>query len=130
MIGDLTHMLHAHDLRLVLVAVLICAVGCFASMTLLSRGTGTEARWLWLAAGALAFGSGTWAAHFISMLAFAPNVPMGYAMGKTVLSIVVGIVGSAAGLAPFQKTTRSWYDIAIVAVALAGSVGAMHLTGM
>src|SRR5262245_53636759 len=113
MIGDLIHMLHAHDLRLVLVAMLICAIACFASLTLVSRGIGNNARWLWLAASALAFGSGTWAAHFISMLAFAPNVPMGYDMAKTALSIVVGVAGSAAGLAVFQKVQRNGLDIPI-----------------
>jgi PAS domain S-box-containing protein len=130
MIGVLTNLVQEHDLRLVLIAVLICGVACFASLTLLSRGIGAESRWVWLPAGALAFGSGTWAAHFISMLAFAPHMPMGFDMRNTLLSILVGIAGSAAGLSPFQKPRRTWIDIGVVAVALGCSVGAMHLVGM
>ena len=130
MIGVLSNLVQQHDLRLVLIAILICGVACFASLTLLSRGTGGDSRWLWLAAGALAFGSGTWAAHFISMLAFMSHMPMGYDMRYTALSIVVGIVGSAAGLSSFQKAGRTWIDVAVAAVALGCSVGAMHITGM
>src|SRR3954469_10930634 len=91
-----------HDLRLVLVAVVICGVACFAALTLVSRGAAAGSRGVWLAAGALAFGSGTWAAHFISMLAFSPDLPIGYDMQNTVLSIVVGVAGAGAGLGAFQ----------------------------
>ena len=79
---------NAHDLRLVGLAAVICALASFTSFTLLHhvRKSAGRMRSLWLAVSAVATGFGTWATHFVAMLAFAPGVPSGYDLGLTILS--------------------------------------------
>ncbi|HVT52101.1 MAG TPA: MHYT domain-containing protein, partial [Dongiaceae bacterium] len=130
MLKILTCITQQHSIPLVLLAAVICCIGCFAALTLASRETWTHARRLWLLGGAAAFGCGAWATHFISMLAFDPGLPMGYDPTATVLSIVVAIVGSTVGLRIFMRPGRNWRGAVAAGLALGVTVGAMHLLGM
>jgi NO-binding membrane sensor protein with MHYT domain len=93
-----------HNLWLVLVAGLICVLASHTTFSLLHRARlqqGREAA-LWLAAAALALGSGVWATHFIAMLAYETPVPVGYDMPLTALSAAIAIAVSGVGLAAEQ----------------------------
>ena len=76
---------NAHDLRLVGLAAVICALASFTAFTLLHHVCKSAGRMrsLWLAVSAVATGFGTWATHFVAMLAFEPGVPSGYDLGLT-----------------------------------------------
>ena len=86
-----------HDLRLVLIAGLICVVASFTTFRLYAnaRRRAAEERLPWLAFTALAAGCGVWATHFIAMLAYAPQIRSGYELAGTVLSL------------PWRRTRRS-----------------------
>src|SRR6266852_7384109 len=122
---------NAHDLRLVGLAALICAVASFAAVTLLHhvrRSTG-HMRSVWLAVSAISTGFGIWATHFIAMLAFTPGIPSGYNIVLTILSLVAAILLTGAGLAVSLIPNwrhGPWIGGAIVA----GGIAAMHYTGM
>ncbi len=120
-----------HDLRLVALAVLICAFATYTALSVIRRAqvTAGRARLSWLASAGAAAGGGIWATHFVAMLSYQPGMPIGYDFGLTVLSIVVAVVITALGFAVAIGTdlpVRDW-----LGGGLAGSgIGAMHYTGM
>ncbi len=120
-----------HDLRLVGLAAVICALASFTSFTLLHhvRKSIGRMRSLWLAVSAVATGFGTWATHFVAMLAFAPGVPSGYDLGLTILSLVVAIVLTWAGLAVALSAKVPGAALLGGSI-VGGGVAAMHYTGM
>ena len=121
-----------HDWRLVILAGVICLFASFAALSLLARAATTrgQARLIWLGATAAVTGSGVWATHFVAMLAFRPNLPMGYDIGLTVLSVFVAMLltggGFAVGLANGSRRSDQLVGGAIVGL----GVFAMHYTGM
>ena len=120
-----------HDLRLVLVAALVCAVAgaaAFGASIRLQRAHGVT-RWVWAALTGLVAGSGAWATHFIAMLAYEPSLPIGYAPVTTAASLVIAIVGMGAGFAlPALVRTRL---AATAGGALTGlAVTTMHFVGI
>src|SRR3977135_3050141 len=104
-----------HDLRLVGLAAVICALASFTAICLLHhvrRSTGQM--WhVWLTVSATSTGFGVCATHFIAMLAFSPGIPNAYNITLTVASLVAAIVLTGAGLAaavassPNTKTNMS-----------------------
>ena len=121
-----------HDLRLVVLAALVCATACAAAfgfhLKSLSRAASTS-RFAWLALTGLVAGSGVWASHFVAMLAYQPDLPMAYEVGMTVASLVTAVVGMGVGFAlPVLQQGRA---VAVAGGALTGfAVAAMHFMGI
>jgi diguanylate cyclase (GGDEF)-like protein len=126
-----TCIVQEHDLRLVVLAAIVCALASFTAINLLHhvrRSTG-QMRRIWLGVAATASGSGIWATHFIAMLAFAPGIPSGYNVALTVLSLIAAMVLTGIGLGVALSRTlpgASWLGGAIVG----GGIATMHYTGM
>jgi diguanylate cyclase (GGDEF)-like protein/PAS domain S-box-containing protein len=120
-----------HDLRLVLLAAVICALASFTAISLLHhvrKSTG-QMRNLWLAVSATSSGFGIWATHFVAMLAFSPGIPSGYNIALTFLSLIAAIVLTGIGLAVAllrNLPAARWLGGAIVG----GGIATMHYTGM
>ena len=122
---------YEHDLRLVGLAVVVCALATFTAISLLhhmQRSSG-KSRLIWLAVSATTTGFGIWATHFIAMLAFSPGMPSGYNVALTSLSLVAAIVltgvGFAVAVAPNLPASAS-----IGGAIVGGGIAAMHYTGM
>ncbi|MGO4840798.1 MHYT domain-containing protein, partial [Rhizobiaceae sp. 2RAB30] len=83
-----------HDLRLVLLAALVCMLASITAMNLLRQvlRSGGRLRAFWLAVSAVSVGFGIWATHFIGMLAFSPSVPSAYDGPLTGASLIVAVV--------------------------------------
>ncbi|RFZ87792.1 EAL domain-containing protein [Shinella sp. WSJ-2] len=131
MLRILTCLTVEHDLRLVLLAALICFLSCYVAVTLTRRALVAKgtARNLWLGAAGTSSGFGIWATHFIAMLAYDPGVAMGFDMELTLVSLGVAIVITTIGLAIVTYVSgRS----AIVAggLLLAAGISSMHYIGM
>jgi len=132
MFSVLTCIFVEHDLRLVIVAALVCATACASAfgfhLKSLSRAANTN-RLAWLALTGLVAGSGVWATHFVAMLAYQPDLPMAYEIGMTVASLVTAVVGMGVGFAlPVLQPGRA---VAVVGGALTGfAVAAMHFMGI
>jgi signal transduction histidine kinase/DNA-binding response OmpR family regulator len=117
-----------HDLRLVLVAGLLCVFACVTAMSMLARARAAAGRHrlLWLGAAGVVAGCGIWATHFVAMLAYKPGLPVAYDPSLTVLSALIAIVMCGVGF---------WLAIGraggVVGGALAGiAISAMHYVGM
>jgi NO-binding membrane sensor protein with MHYT domain len=122
---------NAHDLRLVGLAVVICALASFTAINLLHhvRRSDGRMRRFWLCVAAVVTGFGIWATHFIAMLAFSPGMPSGYNIALTLLSLLAAILLTGAGLVTAVSAMRdagAWLGGAIVG----GGIAAMHYTGM
>jgi diguanylate cyclase (GGDEF)-like protein/PAS domain S-box-containing protein len=121
----------AHDLRLVALAAGVCALASVTAVWLLCHAARTpgRTRYAWLAVAAVAGGSGIWATHFIAMLAFSPNIPAAYAVGRTVLSLVHAVlltgIGLLVALWPGPRVLRG-----LGGAIAGGGIAAMHYTGM
>src|SRR5476649_1225101 len=88
-----------HDLRLVILAGLICLFACFTAFNLMGRAKTADRRGVyWLIATACVTGCGIWATHFIAMLAFEPGIAIGYDPIVTGLSALIAILVAGAGL--------------------------------
>jgi diguanylate cyclase (GGDEF)-like protein/PAS domain S-box-containing protein len=124
-----------HDLRLVLLAALICGLSCFVAVSLTQRAQGRTrvASGLWLAGAGASSGFGIWATHFIAMLAYdpgvAPDLVVGFDMAPTLVSLAVAIVVPTIGLA---VATYLPGRRAVVAggMLLGAGIASMHYIGM
>ena len=123
---------NAHDLRMVALAALICALGAYATFALgaharaMPRGP-TQARWLALTV--LTSACSIWATHFIAMLAYRAPIPAGFLLAPTVLSFFVAVLMvTAAGRIGLRARGRRAAILSGVALGLA--ISAMHYCGM
>jgi signal transduction histidine kinase len=140
MAGDTTRMLRLyacitedHDLRLVVLAGVICLFATYTALSLFRRVLASSerpSRQAWLAAAAVVTGSGVWATHFVAMLAFNPYLPVSYDVSLTILSVVIAIGISYLGLA-VAAAGQSRGDVVAAGGAIVGAaVGSMHYVGM
>jgi diguanylate cyclase (GGDEF)-like protein/PAS domain S-box-containing protein len=122
---------HAHDLRLVGLAALICVLASLTAINLLrhARKSTGNMRSVWLMISAISTGFGVWATHFVAMLAFDPGIPTGYNIALTALSLVAAILLTGVGL--FVSLIPDWrHGPWIGGAIVAGGIAAMHYTGM
>jgi diguanylate cyclase (GGDEF)-like protein/PAS domain S-box-containing protein len=121
----------AHDLRLVVLAVIICAMASSAAISLQRHASVSigSMRQVWLGVAAVSAGFGIWATHFIAMLAFSPGIPSGYNIALTLISLVAAILLTGAGLATSMLPNwraGPWLGGGLVG----GGIAVMHYTGM
>lgn len=131
MLKFLTCLTTQHDLRLVLVAGLVCLAGCFTTFRLYSRMRGARGvvRAAWLLLTGLVAGSSVWATHFIAMVAYTPGLKTGYSPTGTLLSLMIAALFMASGFAVASAQRSTTNDFA-GGVLLGLGVAAMHYTGM
>ncbi|MET3664082.1 EAL domain-containing protein [Caulobacter sp. 1776] len=131
MLKFLTCLTTQHDLRLVLVAGLICLAGCFSTFRLYSRMRGARGvvRAAWLLLTGLVAGSSVWATHFIAMVAYTPGLKTGYSPTGTLMSLMIAALFMASGFAVASAQRSTTNDFA-GGVLLGLGVAAMHYTGM
>ena len=130
MLSILGCIIDEHDLRLVAVACVICALSSVTTVQMLGRAQATKgaSRTSWIGAGGVAFGCGVWATHFVAMLAYTPHMPHGFELPLTVASLLFAISGGWIGL---LFAVHSGVRAAIASGAiLGGTIGVMHFTGM
>jgi NO-binding membrane sensor protein with MHYT domain len=128
----MTNTLDDYSLLLIAVSFLVSALGAFTAL-MLSRHIATEdgnIRVGWLGLAGLVMGGCTiWAMHFIGMLAYKPDAPVTYDTQMTLLSLVLPVLFTTAGLYVVNRFhgTAAW----LVAGTVMGlGVAAMHYTGM
>jgi NO-binding membrane sensor protein with MHYT domain len=89
-----------HDLRLVVIAGLVCFLASFTAINLFGRARllSGRARMSWVIAAGAAAGCGIWATHFIAMLSYDPGISIAYNLGLTALSLVMAMTITSLGL--------------------------------
>jgi NO-binding membrane sensor protein with MHYT domain/methyl-accepting chemotaxis protein len=127
----LTCLTTEHDLRLVLVAGVICFLSSLVAVNFFhrARATGKATRVTWTMAAGVAAGSGIWATHFIAMLAYDPGVGIGFDAWLTLFSWIAGVAVTCIGLAMAIYGPVHWAPAAGGGIVGAG-VAIMHYIGM
>ncbi len=122
----------SYDTPMVVLSILIAVLASYSALDLGGRvrGASRRMRWVWIGMAALAMGGGIWSMHFIGMLAFRMDMPVGYDAGLTVLSLAVAVAATAAGFAWVSRTGARARDVLPAGVLMGGGVAAMHYTGM
>ena len=117
-----------HDLRLVVLAGLLCFFACATTMSMIVRARVASGwtRTVWLGAAGLVAGCGIWATHFVAMLAYQPGMPIAYDAGLTALSALIAIVLCGVGFWVALSRLGAVAGGAIAGVAIA----VMHFVGM
>jgi len=118
-----------HDFRLILVAGIICLLAAITAFSILeqARGAGSR-RTALLALAAFVSGTGIWSTHFVAMLAYQPNIPIGYDLSLTLLSIAAAISINGAGWWLALRDGRWSAPAGGAAVGI--GIGTMHFIGM
>ena len=88
-----------HDYRLVLLAVLICALATYTAFHIYAsvRQSQGSKRLGWIFLTGIATGAGIWATHFVAMLAFKTGLPTAYDPVLTLASLLIAIGVTATG---------------------------------
>jgi len=129
MVHDGVWIIFSHDVRLVVLAILISTVAALTAFSLLERvDAGGNFRLVWRGISATVAGVGVWATHFIAMLAHQHTPNFGYDPGLTALSAVLSSLGFGAAWSTI-RIRRRWATVATAALITSG-VAAMHYTGM
>jgi diguanylate cyclase len=118
-----------HDFRLIVVAGIICLLAAITAFSILEQvRVARSRRGAWLALAAFVSGTGIWSTHFVAMLAYQPNLPIGYDLGLTLLSIAAAIGINGAG---WWLAMRGGLRPALAGGALVGlGIATMHFIGM
>jgi diguanylate cyclase (GGDEF)-like protein/PAS domain S-box-containing protein len=120
-----------HDWRLVVLAGLICFLASLGAVHLFHRArvASGRPRLLWTLTAGTATGCGIWATHFIAMLAYNPGYNTAYDIGLTILSLLMAIAVTSAGLAIAVYVPSRW-GAALGGGLVGGGVATMHYIGM
>lgn len=115
---------------LVGLSILVAIFATFTALNLSGRIAATEGavRRGWILAAAVALGGGTWAMHFVGMLAL--NMPADYDIDLTLVSLALPILVSMIGIQVVARDPRSRAALAGSGLLLGLGIGAMHYTGM
>ncbi len=120
-----------HDWRLTLLAATVCILGLGTCITLIgmARTSAPRVRLMFGATAGLVGGLAVWATHFLAMLGYNSEAMIRYAVGETLASLAIVVVGLTFAvqviLANPSRVTRL-----LVALMAASSVAAMHFVGM
>jgi diguanylate cyclase (GGDEF)-like protein/PAS domain S-box-containing protein len=124
-----TCIVHEHDLRFVVVAGLICGLAAFTAFSIFERARFSENRRLaWLALAGFVSGTGIWSTHFVAMLAYQPDLPIGYDVPRTLLSIAAAVLLTGAGWGIAARGGRGFTLLG--GAIIGGGIGTMHYIGM
>jgi two-component system, sensor histidine kinase and response regulator len=116
--------------------VLSFAMAVFTStMALQVAGVAALIRGRWqrqlaIGSGAIALGGGTWAMHFVGMLAFDLCTPVQYDMSQTLLSMLPSLVASWVALELLARSHISNRQLVMGGALVGAGIGAMHYSGM
>jgi NO-binding membrane sensor protein with MHYT domain/nitrogen-specific signal transduction histidine kinase/ActR/RegA family two-component response regulator len=122
----------AYSPLLVILSVLIASAASYTALDLAGRVTAARGRerLAWLTGGSLAMGVGIWSMHFVGMLAFHLPVPIGYQLGRVLLSVLVAIAASALALVVVSRPKVSLPALAVGAMWMGPAIAGMHYIGM
>lgn len=122
----------SYDLRLVALSIGIAILSAYAALDLAGRVTASRGamRLAWLCGGALAFGIGIWAMHYVGMEAFRLPVRVQYDWPMVLLSMAAAVLSSGFALFVVSRKSMNLLSAAVAAVLMGSGIAGMHYIGM
>jgi PAS domain S-box-containing protein len=124
---------YSHDAWLVVVSYLVAAFAAYTAFHLIARvraAASRPARFIWLTTAGVSMGFGTWAMHFIAMLAVNIPIQVRFDLPTTALSAGFAVVASAVAFQVVAHDTLNRCRLGVAGVVLGGGIGLMHYVGM
>ncbi|WP_028133414.1 bifunctional diguanylate cyclase/phosphodiesterase [Bradyrhizobium japonicum] len=120
-----------HDVRLVVLAGLVCFVASIVAVSIFHRAIAARARTrlIWIAIAGAAIGYGIWATHFVAMLAYEPGVATGYGIVLTSLSLATAMFLTSVGFGVAAGDSGRWRP-GTGGIIIGGGIASMHYLGM
>jgi signal transduction histidine kinase len=117
-----------HDLRLVVLAALLCLLACTTAMSMIARGRAASGRiqTIWLMTAGVVAGCGIWGLHFVAMLGYETGLPVTYDIPLTALSLAIAASVCAVGF----RLSLSPVGAAAGGAVTGCAISAMHYVGM
>ncbi|MDE2405576.1 MAG: EAL domain-containing protein [Sphingomonadales bacterium] len=131
MLTVLTCLRAENDPRLLVLAVLICGVGVFATMRLFERSLHGDrtARLAWTFVASVVVAGAVWSTHFVAMLAYLAGAPVHYEPVLTMASLITAFVGAHVGLLVAGSRRHAALP-ALGGIIVGLGFAAMHYIGM
>lgn len=124
----------AHDIILVVLAVLIAVAASYTALDIASRIAAAPTRLgsaAWLATAAVCMGGGIWSMHFVAMLAYVfPGMMVAYDPALTILSLLIAVVVTGGGFAVVSRPRAGTVALVLSGLFMGGGILAMHYVGM
>lgn len=120
-----------HDLRIVAVAALLCALSAFAAVGMARRALSATVahQTLWLIMTGFVTGVGIWGTHFVSMLAYEAPMPIQYGTFGTVGSLLLAVFVTTCGWA-YAVRARHVLSAPLGGSVVGGGIATMHFMGI
>ncbi len=120
-----------HSVAAVLAALVICVAAGWLVVSLRERAESSKGPSCtqWLIGMATVAGLGVWTTHFMAMIGYRPDLPIGYGGQVTAASALIGILAVGLPLAATVLVRSAALRAALGGTAGLG-IGAMHYTGM
>ncbi len=97
------------DPRMLGAASLVCFVGLFLTLTLLGRAfTNSPLQAAWVALSAISGGAVVWAAHFVAMTAYHPQLQSGYDPVRATFAFMTALAGMTSSFWAATAGRRAW----------------------
>jgi PAS domain S-box-containing protein len=127
-----TPLVGTYDYRVVVVSLLLAVITSYAALDIAGRLSAARgmARLAWLSGGAMAMGIGLWTSQFMGMEAFNLPVQVRYFWPTVLLSLVAGIVASAAALFAASRNTINLRIIFFGSLLMGSGLAALHYLGV
>src|SRR5258708_39237940 len=127
----LTCLAEQHDWRLVALAGAVCFLASLVAIHIFHRAIASQkrTRLIWIAIAGGAIGYGIWATHFIAMLAYDPDVAVGYGVALTALSLAAAMVLTSSGFG-FAANNPGRWGAPVGGGIMGAGIASMHYLGM
>ena len=122
-----------YNIVLVSLSILVAILSSYAALNVAEHvSTVNEAkqRRLWIICGGFCLGFGTWAMHFIGMLAFSLPCEINYEPVMTLLSMIPAFLASTLAILIISRNKLTLKQIIIGGLLIGSGIGAMHFSGM
>ena len=112
-----------------MLAALICLLATFIALSAFQQGRSDASRRpFYLILAALVSGLGIWATHFVAMLAYRPQIHIGYDVQATLTSILAAVLLSAVGWRVALDDRPAMVPLG--GAIIGGGIATMHYIGM
>lgn len=126
--------MHGHfNFYLVFLSYVIATLASYVALDMsshLKRENTNLFKFSWWVGGAIVMGAGIWSMHFIGMLAYHMDMPMGYDIKLTIISMVIAIITAGFAFLFFMIKKPKPIHYILSGLILGIAIPAMHYTGM